>query len=118
TNARLNWPEELKAMKKVRVGESVPPFETARRRKDGKTIHVSVSVSPIKDRGGRVVGASAISRDISERKRLEEQMRQAQKMEAVGRLAGGVAHDFNNLLTVISGYTGLLLDARFDEPTR
>ena len=95
-------------MKKIRNGEHVPPFETVRRRKDGKEIHVSVSVSPIRDKDGRIIGTSAISRDISDRKQLEAQMRQSQKMEAVGQLAGGVAHDFNNLLTIISGYSDLL----------
>jgi two-component system cell cycle sensor histidine kinase/response regulator CckA len=118
TNARLNWPEELRAIKKVRNGEHVPPFETVRRRKDGKEIHVSVCVSPIKNREGRIIGASAISRDISERKRLEEHVRQAQKMESIGQLAGGVAHDFNNLLTIISGYSDLLLSSRLDESTK
>src|SRR5690348_1431994 len=97
TNSRLNWPDEFKALKRVRAGEHVPPFETVRRRKDGKEIHVSVSISPIRERDGRVVGASLICRDISERKRLEQQVRQSQKMEAIGQLAGGVAHDFNNL---------------------
>src|SRR4051812_22861335 len=71
TNARLDWPEELRALKKVRGGEHVPPFETVRRRKDGKEVHVSVSVSPVKGQDGRIVGASAIYRDITERKRLE-----------------------------------------------
>src|SRR5438132_57565 len=94
TNARLLWPEELKAIKRVRRGEHVPPFEAVRRRKDGKEIHISVSMSPITNREGRIVGASAISRDISERKRLEEQVCQSQKMEAIGQLASGVAHDF------------------------
>jgi PAS domain S-box-containing protein len=110
TNAHLPWPEELKALKKVRRGEFVPPFETVRRRKDGSDVHVSVSMSPIREHDGRINGASLICRDVSERKHLEQQVLQAQKMEAIGQLAGGVAHDFNNLLTVINGYSDLMLN--------
>jgi len=81
--------------------------ETIRRSKDGSAIDVSVLVSPVKLGGGK--GAIyCIYRDIRERKQVENQLRQSQKMEAVGRLAGGVAHDFNNLLGVILGHTEIL----------
>jgi signal transduction histidine kinase len=97
-------------MKKVRKGEAIPSFDTVRRRRDGTLINMSVSISPIETRDGETVGASKISRDITKVRKLEEQFRQAQKMEAMGRLAVGVAHDFNNLITVISGYSELLLN--------
>jgi PAS domain S-box-containing protein len=102
--------DEFRAVwEKIKQGESAPSYETNRRRKDGKIIQESLSISPIKNAAGKIVGASTISREIGERKRLEQQLNQAQKMEAVGLLAGGVAHDFNNLLTVISGYCDILL---------
>jgi PAS domain S-box-containing protein len=88
-------------------------------RKDGRAIPYQFTGVPLKDRHGAVIGLVGVGRDISERKRLEEQLRQAQKMEAIGRLAGRVAHDFNNLLTVIQGRTQLVLQ-RFeaDDETR
>ena len=95
---------------KVKQGEKLEQFETTAVRKDGKVIHILLTASPIKDASGRIVGISDIVRDISDDKRMEQMFRQAQKMEAVGRLAGGVAHDFNNLLGVIIGYTETLLD--------
>jgi two-component system, cell cycle sensor histidine kinase and response regulator CckA len=81
--------------------------ESVRICKEGKRVTVSLTVSPIRE-DGNIVGISTITRDISDRKKLEDQLRQSQKMEAVGRLAGGIAHDFNNLLSVIVGYTYVL----------
>jgi PAS domain S-box-containing protein len=96
---------------KIRNGERVRSFETSQRRKNGRIIDVSITISPLINPMGRIVGASSIAHDVTEKKLLEEQFRQAQKMQAIGVLAGGVAHDFNNLLTVISGFSDMIYDA-------
>ncbi len=93
---------------------SAQPWEGECRRKDGRGIPVLVASAPLD--GGETM---SIALDLSERRRLEEQFRQAQKMEAVGRLAGGVAHDFNNLLSVILSYAEMLRGTlRADDPVR
>lgn len=80
------------------------------RKKCGELYYVEESISPVRDSAGKIAHFIANGRDMTERVRLEAQLLQAQKMDAVGRLAGGIAHDFNNLLTIITSYSELALD--------
>jgi PAS domain S-box-containing protein len=109
-------PEEARDEMKVYIergfrGETWSGIEMPRSRKDGTLIDCSSSSAAIRDADGEVVAVMSILEDVSERRRLERQLTQAEKMEAMGRLAGGVAHDFNNMLTAIEGYASLGLMA-------
>ena len=86
---------------------AIRDMEVTLRRVDGKQMECHLVASAQEDANGRVNWIDGVLEDISERRRLEEQLRQSQKMEAIGNLAGGIAHDFNNLLTAIIGYTNL-----------
>jgi PAS domain S-box-containing protein len=103
--------EEDEILQRIKRGETVDHIESVRRRKDGKSIHVSLTISPIKNASGQVVGASKIARDITEKKQMERQLQHSQKMDALGQLTGGIAHDFNNLLGIILGNLDLLEDS-------
>jgi PAS domain S-box-containing protein len=80
------------------------------KRKDGTLCTQEATIAPVRDERGPLINYVSVQRDVTRELQLEEQYRQAQKMEAIGRLAGGLAHDFNNLLVIIIGYSELLLD--------
>jgi PAS domain S-box-containing protein len=114
------YPEERRG---ARAGEEMAAAldtgawrgETALRARGGKEIAVSQVLIAHRSLAGECQFLSTIARDLTDRQHLEAQLRQSQKMEAVGRLAGGIAHDFNNLLTVITGYSGFLVESLTEE---
>lgn len=105
-------PEELRAefariLRKVVGGGAVADYETTRYRKDGSPIDVSITISPVRDESGTVVGIASISRNITERKHTEEMLRRSEKLSMVGQLAAGVAHEIRNPLTTLRGFVQL-----------
>jgi PAS domain S-box-containing protein len=95
----------------LQQGEDIRHIETVRVRKDGETIPIFVSYSPLRDASGKVVGACSIATDITERKSLERQLLQAQKLESIGQLAAGIAHEINTPIQYVSDNTRFLRDS-------
>ncbi len=103
-----NWPETIEMIEKVLAGENLSGIETFRYTKAGDIVPVSISGAIYHDHDGNPVGSVVNLRNIYEQKKLEAQIHQVQKMEAIGTLAGGIAHDYNNLLMGILGNASLM----------
>jgi len=110
------WTEHASLVARALQGETFSEVETRCQCRDGSSVAVRLSSAPILDGEGRPGGATVVLTDITEYKGLEHQFLQAQKMDAIGRLAGGIAHDFNNFLTTFIGYSELVLDRVRDRP--
>ena len=105
---RENWPETRLMISRVLAGESFSGIESRRYTKEGKVLDVSISAATYENCEGVPAGSVITLRDITQGKRLEAQLQQAQKMNAIGTLAGGIAHDFNNVLMGIQGHASLV----------
>jgi PAS domain S-box-containing protein len=91
-------PEEAEILRRLRAGERIDHYETRRRRRDGQMLAVSLTISPVRDNKGRVIGTSKIAHDISGRKQMERMLIQSEKLAATGRMAATIAHEINNPL--------------------
>lgn len=111
--------QRLEFLKEIKKAGSVRGYEVKARRRDGEVFWISVNAQVIYDEKGRIKYYEGMIEEITERKKLQEQLLHSQKMEAIGTLASGVAHDFNNILTVILGYAHLMLmGIKAEDPMR
>jgi PAS domain S-box-containing protein len=112
-------PDEQQILEKIRRGERIDHFETVRVTKSGERIHVSLSISPLRDSSGHVTGAAKVVRDISERKRAEEALRHMEKLAATGQFAAVIAHEINNPMQALTNVLALIsYKSSLDETTR
>ncbi|MGZ4816060.1 MAG: PAS domain S-box protein [Terriglobales bacterium] len=111
--------EEPNILANLRAGRRIEHYDTDRVRKNGERIPVSLTISPIRDQEGKIVGASKIARDISERKRVQEALIQSEKLAATGRMAAAIAHEINNPLEAVTNLAYLLsTDPTLNSTTR
>jgi PAS domain S-box-containing protein len=96
--------QEPSILAKMRAGERIEHFETVRLRKDGERLNVSLTISPVRNKTGKVIGVAKIVRDITQQKKLEEDLRTSEKLAAVGRLAASIAHEINNPLEAVTNF--------------
>jgi PAS domain S-box-containing protein len=115
--------EQREILTRILNGEPGISYEAHRRHKDGAPLEIALTASPILDAGGTVIGISVVARDVTAAKdaanrqrAIEERTHQAQRMESLGKLAGGVAHDFNNILSIIVNYTDFAVEQSGDHP--
>jgi two-component system, cell cycle sensor histidine kinase and response regulator CckA len=100
--------ESYAIFERALAGEELMNVNVRRRRKDGAEIDISISSAPLRNTDGSVAGIVTLALDVTERRRLEDQNRQLQKLDTLGSLAGGIAHDFNNLMSIVTGRAHIL----------
>jgi PAS domain S-box-containing protein len=101
------WGDEVHILAKIRAGERIDHFQTVRLHKSGEPIDVSLTVSPVKDKSGNIIGAAKIVRDVTQQKKLEAALHTTERLASVGRLAATVAHEINNPLESVINFVYL-----------
>ena len=96
--------EEVRIIGKIKAGQRIDHFETERVSKNGNRVQISLTISPVKDRDGKIIGAAKIARDVSQQKKLEAALHTSERLASVGRLAATVAHEINNPLEAVTNY--------------
>ena len=111
--------DEQRILEKIHRGERIEHFDTVRVAKSGRRIEVSLTISPVRDNTGQVIGAAKIARDISDRKRADEELRRAEKLAAAGQLAASIAHEINNPMQSLTNLLSLIgYRTSLDDDTR